>query len=152
MYNFILKRQPKSYQGSSTYKSKQSKENYVNDLEDALKKYYPTVVPSENEELYGLVYYFFKKDVGTDADNISKPIWDCLKGKLITDDKQIKLRTAGVFNLSAKPISLINVSGLKGDILLDLLDAFDKEEHIVYIECGVLDYSLYKFNLQNYGN
>ena len=82
MLSFIIKRQPKAYQGSKTFKSKISKTNYENDLEISLKKYNPTDSPYSNQDLYGLVYYFFKKNTGIDADNISKPIWDCLKGRL----------------------------------------------------------------------
>jgi Holliday junction resolvase RusA-like endonuclease len=147
MQNLIIKRQPKAYQGSKTFKSIISKTNYLNDLKTSLRRYNPKADIFPNEELYGLVYYFRKTNTGTDADNISKPIWDCLKGILFDDDKQIKLRTAGIIDLSKTELSLIDVTGIPGNLLIDFLDAIETEEHIVYIECGRLNYSLFKFNI-----
>jgi Holliday junction resolvase RusA-like endonuclease len=152
MLSFIIKRQPKAYQGSKTFKSKTSRTNYETDLEVSLKKFNPVHNSYANQELYGLVYYFFTVNTGTDADNISKPIWDCLKGKLFSDDKQVKLRTAGSFDLTKNDFKILDFSGVKGEVIAELLDAFDNEEHIVYIECGLLDMKMYKFNLEANGN
>jgi len=152
MHSFILKRQPKAYQGSGTFKSKLSKQNYIDALQTALTSYNVVANPYSDTELYGIVYYFFNKNSGTDADNISKPIWDCLKGILFEDDKLIKLRTAGAFDLTKNDLSVIDFSGVKGEVVADMLDAFDNDDHIVYIECGALDFSMFKFNLESNGN
>ncbi len=152
MKNFILKRQPKAYQGSKTFKSVCAKEMYIKDIETSSIKYNSPLVKFQDEELYGIVYYFFQQNKGTDADNISKPIWDCLKGIMFTDDKQVKLRTAGVFDLSKSDFNIIDMSGIQGEIVVDLIDAFDTEQHVVYVECGILNYSMYKFNIEQNGN
>src|SRR3954469_11070503 len=86
MKNFVFKQQPKAYQGSKTFKSNTAKTNYTSELENAIKQF-NNIDDLMTEELYGIVYYFHKKKTGTDADNISKPIWDCLKGILFDDDK-----------------------------------------------------------------
>jgi Holliday junction resolvase RusA-like endonuclease len=152
MHSFIIKRQPKAYQGSKTFKSTLSKENYIKDLQSSLLEYNPLSNAYDDHNLYGIVYYFFNKNTGTDADNISKPIWDCLKGILFNDDKQIKLRTAGAFDLGSNDFNVIDFSRVKGEIVADLLESFDDDEHVVYIECGILDFSMFKFNLESDGN
>ena len=51
------------------------------------------------KELYAAIYYFYREDVGLDADNISKPAWDALNAVGYSDDKQIKIRTAVAINI-----------------------------------------------------
>ncbi len=148
MHSFILKQRPNSY--NSNIKAK--KTNYTLAIQNAFRKFYPIPSINSEEELYGTIYYFYKKDLGLDADNISKPVWDGLTGFLYTDDKQIRLRIAGCFDLSKNDLTALNVSGLAGNILIELLDALEKEEHVVYIECGVFHNSLFKFNLVTNGN
>jgi Holliday junction resolvase RusA-like endonuclease len=150
MHSFILKRQPKSFNGWHKA-SVSKKEGYKADIEKAFREFYPTHSKLEYE-LYGVLYYFFKKDFNSDADNLSKPFWDCLSGFLYHDDRQVKLRTVGSFDLSKNDFSILDFSGLEGRIITDLLEAFDSEEHIVYIECGILNYSMFKFSLEPRGN
>ncbi len=152
MLSFIIKRQPKAYQGAKTFKSKISKTNYEDQLGSSLEKFNPGCKLYDKQDLYGIVYYFFKKSTGTDADNISKPIWDCLTGRLFIDDKQVKLRTAGIIDLSKSDFNIIDFSGISGEIITELLEAFDSEDHIVYVECGILNYSMYKFKHDVNGN
>ncbi len=94
------------------------------------------------DDLYGTIFYLFKKDFGSDADNLSKPLWDCLSGFLFVDDNQLRLRIAGCFDLSRNDFNILNLSGLSGSVVTELLDAIDEEEHIVYVECGRLEYSM----------
>lgn len=105
-----------------------------------------------SDDLYGVVYYFHKKNTGTDADNISKPLWDILKGIFFTDDHQIKLRIAGSIDISAGDFSIIDFSNLRGEITAELIEAFETKDHVVYVECGLLNNSMYKFNLEANGN
>lgn len=142
----ILKRQPPTYnswKGASIIK----KDNYKKQLLEVLLKYNPSFTIIQGE-LYGTVYHFFNKDVKIDADNLSKPLWDFLKSILFEDDYQLKIRLAGSFNLVKNDFSVLDFSGLSGNLITDLLDAFDNDEHVIYIEYGKLDYSMFTFNLE----
>ncbi len=151
MKNFIFKRQPKAYQGGGTFKSNLAKTNYITELENAIKKF-NNVDTLMTEDLYGIVYYFYKRKTGTDADNISKPIWDCLKGILFDDDKKIKLRTAGLIDISKGDLNIIDFSNVRGEITAELVEAFGTIDHFAYIECGILHNSMYKFNFEINGD
>ncbi len=143
MYNFIFKERPKSYNSLKGFK----KDNYKIALEKAFHSFNSNHKLLEGS-LYATIYYFFNKNFQMDVDNLSKPVWDCLGGFLYDDDKQIRIRTAGSLNLELEDYSVIDMSGLKGEFVLDLLDAFDNEEHIVYIECGKFKPSMFKFNIE----
>jgi Holliday junction resolvase RusA-like endonuclease len=150
MKNCVLKRQPKSY-NSWNSATRVKKEKYKLDIENAFKKFYPTHAKL-TEDLYGIVYYFHKNKSGTDADNISKPIWDCLSGFLYDDDIQIKLRTAGVIDISNGDLNVVDFTNISGEMILELIDAFETTDNFAYIECGLLHKSMYKFNLEHHGN
>ena len=143
MHNFILKSRPLSYNSCKGTK----KTNYKSALQNSLTIYNPrhTILSGD---LYATIYYFFNKNLNLDTDNLSKPVWDSLKGFLFEDDQQIKIRTAGSFDLTTGDYSVIDFSGLKGKLVTDLLDAFDNEDHIVYIECGKYNPSMFKFNIE----
>jgi Holliday junction resolvase RusA-like endonuclease len=150
MYRFIMRRKPKSYNSWKT-SSKKGKDSYRTTVQESFKRFNPQHVMPVND-LYGILYYFFKKDFDNDADNLSKPLWDCLIGAMYSDDKQIKMRTVGMFDLSANDFNVLDFSGLDGETIEALLDAFDQEEHVVYVECGVLSDSMFKFNLTKDAN
>lgn len=143
MINFLVKRKPNSYNSNKGNK----KIRYKETIKDALENYYSSYTPS-SEKMYGVVYYFFKEDLDYDTDNISKPIWDSLVGELFDDDKQIVHRIASSCNLTEEDFSIIDISGLNGDKAVDLIDAIDNENHILYIECGNFNPSMLKFNLE----
>ena len=151
MKNFVFKRQPKAYQGSKTFKSATSKTNYISELETSLKQ-----LNDDNAlltgELYGVVYYFRKKPTGTDADNISKPIWDCLSGILFDDDRRIKLRISGILDIPTGDINIVDLTGLRGEVFAEITAALGVTDHFVYIECGQLNNSMYRLNLETNGN
>lgn len=151
MKSFIIKRQPKAYQGSKTFKSIAAKTLYIDTLKIAASTY-NSLGTVYTEDLYGIVYYFQKTKTGTDADNISKPIWDCLKKILFDDDKRVKLRISGIVDFPLGNMQIIDFTNVDGAVAVDLLDAFDEEDHIVYIECGKLSNSMFKFNWETYGN
>lgn len=150
MYSFIYKNKPISHnkfrKNNEAYRAK-----YETAIQTAFRSFHPTH-PILKGELYGIVYYFYKKPQTIDADNLSKPIWDSLSKFLFSDDNQVKLRTAGTFNLSESDLSVIDMTGVKGEVFVELLDALGSDEHIVYIECGTLDNSMFKFNIEKNGN
>lgn len=148
MKNFVFKRQPKAYQGSKTFKSSSAKSSYSDELEKSIRQF-NNIDGLPTEDLYGVVYYFHKKKTGTDADNISKPIWDCLKGILFDDDKRIKLRIAGIIDISKDDfdLTIFDFSNVREEIITELMEAFETIEHFAYIECGLLNNAMYKFNL-----
>ncbi|MGF7218908.1 hypothetical protein GGR92_005087 [Spirosoma lacussanchae] len=150
MFCFIVKAKPKSYNswGSSSIIKKNS---YKQLIEDAFRLAYPSHVLLD-VDLYRLVYHFFQTDIGIDADNLSKPIWDCLRGILFDDDKRVKMRIAGSLNVGGSDLTVINSSGLSGEITASLLDALDTEEHILYVECGTFTADMIQLNLERDGN
>ncbi|MDR1958666.1 MAG: RusA family crossover junction endodeoxyribonuclease [Planctomycetaceae bacterium] len=153
MYNFIVKKKAKSF---NSYRSPNKgnipeKDSYAWHIHRALELFWPDFALL-NSDLYGIVYYFYKKNSGIDADNISKPVWDSLTGKLYANDNQVKMRVAGTFDISRPSPTLLDFSNLKENMVVQLLSAIEEEDHIIYIECGHLSYSLYKFGIENNGN
>ena len=145
MQCFLLFRQPKAFNGWKKLNSKG--QAYRRDIRAAYSRYYgtPTALPGD---LYGVVYYFYNKDTGTDADNISKPVWDCLTDFLYQDDKQVKLRVAACYDLTKNQLADLDVTGLPSDILPELLEALDQEPYVIYIECGTFNKNMMRFNLE----
>lgn len=143
--SFIIKRQPKSY--NSWKKNSEKGQNYIQEIRNSFILYNSSFT-KKTEHLYGIAYYFHSKKIGTDADNISKPIWDGLTDFLFVDDKQVKLRIAGCFDLNQNDFDVLDVSGVSGNVVAELMDAIEKEEHIIYVECGSLNDKLFKFNLE----
>lgn len=127
------------------------KAKYKSDIEASFRRFHPTHV-TLTEDLYGTLHYFFRKDLDSDADNLSKPLWDCLEGFLFIDDKQVRIRTAGTFDLSKNDFNVLDFSGLEGEIIAELLEAFDNEDHIVYVECGIINNSMFRFTIEADGN
>jgi hypothetical protein len=143
MLNFIHIGKPNSY-NSNIGKKKMRYKSYI---ETSLKTYNPSYTMMSGD-IYATIYYFFNKNKNLDTDNISKPILDSLCGVLFTDDRQVRVRTAGSFDLTVGGFNMIDFSGLDGKIVADLVDAFINEEHIMYIECGTFNHSMFKFNIK----
>ena len=149
MHSFVFKRQPKSF--NSGFKSIAAKEIYKENVRASFLKY-NAIETLYSEDLYGVVYYFYKINAGTDADNISKFFWDILKGVVFNDDHQVKLRIAGHIDISKGDFNVIDFSNLKGEMTAELIQAMENNDHVVYVECGKLNNSMYKFNLSSDGN
>ncbi|XWN38592.1 MAG: RusA family crossover junction endodeoxyribonuclease [Balneola sp.] len=143
-YSSIIRKQPKSY--NSWKKNSPRGQQYLNDIRQSFSNLYQNLTPKSGD-LYGIAYYFHSINTGTDADNISKPIWDSLTGFLYQDDKQVKLRIAGSIDLNQNDFNLLDITGVPGNVVVDLIDAINNEQHVVFIECGSLDMDMYKFNL-----
>jgi len=106
---------------------------------------------------YGVVYYFvrdYKPHNDSDADNVSKPIWDALEGEAYDDDKVVRLRRAGVIEIGASngapSLDVIDVTEMPAtasDRFFHLLE--QEERHIVYVELGAVTPDMFTFNLAN---
>lgn len=141
MYSFVVCSRPKSYN------SKKKSQDYGQRLITAFREGYP-LHQSVETELYGLVYHFYRRDINIDADNLSKPVWDYLKGVLFVDDKQVKMRIAGSFSLITNDFSVLDFSGLSQHKAEFLLEAIETEDHILYVECGTFTVDIVRLNLE----
>ena len=120
-------------------------EKYKAELAREFKSYHKDIEFLEGE-LYGVVYYFVNRKTDMDADNISKPIWDSLEGIAYADDKIIKMRYSGIYNL--REISEIDISNIPDVVFDDFMQSIDNEDHILYIELGRYNHSMFKFNIE----
>jgi Holliday junction resolvase RusA-like endonuclease len=141
MYTFLCEYPPRSVQAEKCPR-------YKSEIINSFKKY-NSVFEIQSNYLYGIAYYFHNKPTQLDADNLSKPIWDALENILYDDDKIIKIRYAGVYYLKQpKSISLINLTNMPKHIYDDFIDKIDSVNHLLYVEIGYLNYSLYKFGAE----
>ena len=94
MHSFIVKRKPLSHQshGSKTRK------NYQLELAAIFDNIGFNDVPMTGS-LYARIYYFHAGRNEHDADNISKPIVDALKGHAYHDDDIVVHRTAAIVDM-----------------------------------------------------
>jgi hypothetical protein len=144
VHNFIVISQPKSYNAKKS-------DSYRNRIQAAFRRAHPAHKLLYHD-LYGLIYHFYKSDIRIDADNISKPIWDSLTGILFADDKQVKMRIAGSVDLSSNDLTTLDLSGLSGYTITELLEATEFEDHVLYIECGSFSMDMVRLNLERNGN
>jgi Holliday junction resolvase RusA-like endonuclease len=133
---FLSKRRPRSI--NEKYRSSKLRAlyyEYQQDIKDDFDRWSCPPVSSSNE-VYARIYYFHSRATGLDADNISKPIIDALKGKAYPDDNRVVLRAAAKINLSSSKSEEFNFAHIQDPLLSELLDAWDGEEHFVYVELG----------------
>ncbi|MBS1514131.1 MAG: RusA family crossover junction endodeoxyribonuclease [Bacteroidetes bacterium] len=146
---FTFISQPLSYNGWK--KTSQEGINYIDLIRTSYTKYNPELI-RQTEELYGIIYYFHKRKTGTDADNISKPIWDCLTGYTYKDDRIIKMRIAGCFAIKDDSFQELDITNIPKEVSFDLINAIASEDrdnlHVVYVEFGLLKKDFYKFCLE----
>jgi hypothetical protein len=137
MYVFLSHLIPHSVNARSLQKYKQN-------IQDAFRACYENPAPLDGS-LYGRIYYFHKDRTELDADNMSKPIWDALETVAYLDDRMIKLRSAGIWDLRAASIEILDLSQMPDTLFADFIQMIDEEDHILYVEVGELDYSLFRF-------
>jgi len=137
MISFLCPYRPRSVNAEKTDK-------YKNKIKEYLLHYYPDISNFNNEKLYGIVYYFHKRKIELDADNLSKPVWDALEKILYNDDKIIKLRYSGVYDLNSD-ITKLDITKMPKNVYCDFLEYIDNTqyEHLLYIELGKLSDGLY---------
>lgn len=97
--------------------------------------------------LYGAVYYLKNSKHMLDADNLSKPVWDALTGLAYEDDVQVLLRHSGIVDMRLRGASEFDLSTLPDDVAEQLIQTIGSEEHVVYIEIGPVDVSMFRFGL-----
>lgn len=128
-FSFVYAGKPVSYNADS-----RKKLLYKKRLSSAYQRMFSGKLAGK--ELYATIYYFYKEDVGLDADNISKPAWDALNAVGYTDDKMIKIRSAVVINLCEHDIFEFDQDNLPTDVLVDLMQSIADNNHTLYIEVG----------------
>jgi hypothetical protein len=124
-------------------------EKYKKEIVDSFKHYYPNNTIYYEEDIYGISYYFHKRKTSLDADNLSKPIWDALSSVVYKDDKIIKLRYSGIYDLNSQ-ITRFDFTKMPKNVYIDFLEYIEKYEHIVYIELGKLRNELYIIGGEDY--
>jgi Holliday junction resolvase RusA-like endonuclease len=142
MISFLCSTRPVSVNAKSTTHFKQV-------VIDAYKKQCVHKDTLLNDELYGIVYYFHKRKTELDADNLSKPIWDALENVVYDNDRIIKLRYSGIYDIS-KPDSIyeINTERMSKTVLDEFMKLIDDNDHIIYIELGRLSNNLYVLGVE----
>ncbi|MBN1874327.1 MAG: hypothetical protein JXA33_08850 [Anaerolineae bacterium] len=145
MEAFLCTFKPLSVNADSKRKAK-----YVQRLVNAFRQYHGTSAPV-NGDLYGLVYYFQRVGTGLDADNLSKPVWDALRSVAYFDDKQIKFRISGIFDLLVAGIDVTpDLSSVPDYLYDDFLRMIQcKETDILYIGFDNFNDELILFDLMN---
>ena len=128
-FSFVYGGKPESYNSDS-----KKKQLYKKRLSSAYERRFSGMLA--DKELYASIYYFYKEDVGLDADNISKPAWDALNAVGYTDDKMIKIRTAVAINLGEHDILDFDQDNMPTDVLVDLMQSIADNNHTLYIEVG----------------
>jgi len=137
MYNFTVQTRPLSYNSKDAVK----KQQYKDLISSKFAKKYSTKAPS-SKMLYGKVIYFRPQRDGSDADNISKHVWDALNRIAYDDDKSIKYRSAII--IEHDEVSKVDISELGTREYRELTKAFQNEEAIIFIEINQFDFSLIK--------
>jgi hypothetical protein len=99
--------------------------------------------------IYGVVYYFRKNEVGFDADNISKPLWDALETVCYDNDKRIRLRLAAVVTLDYYNNYRIPVTSLSIAEANQINSFFKRpqQQHMIYVHLDNADPKSFKFRL-----
>lgn len=128
-FSFVYVGKPASYNANS-----RKKELYKKRLSSAYERKFSGMLA--DKELYATICYFYREDMGLDADNISKPAWDALNAVGYTDDKMIKIRTAVAINLCEHDIVNFDQDYLPTDVLIDLVQSIANNDHTLYIEVG----------------
>ena len=131
-FSFVYSGKPESYNADS-----KKKQVYKKRLSSAYNRRFSGMIAEK--ELYAAIYYFYREDVGLDADNISKPAWDALNAVGYSDDKQIKIRTAVAIDLSKYDIVDFDQDNIPSDVLTDLVQSIADNNHTLYIEVGEID-------------
>jgi Holliday junction resolvase RusA-like endonuclease len=133
MYAFVAPTRPRSVQARKTA-------HYKNEVVRAFQRYVPAAEQLDGP-LYGVVYYFHNVHTDTDADNISKPVWDCLEGIAFANDRSIKLRIAG-------KLETLDISRIPLEVVPDLHHLTQTADHVVYVEVGRLHESMFRFGCE----
>jgi hypothetical protein len=137
MKAFLSNQRPKSVNAKRT-----------SSFQERIRRSYREYCPGEElfkEALYGIVYYFHKRNNQLDADNLSKPIWDALEGIAFENDLQIRLRHAGVIDLRSTDMTTFDLSKMPDTVADSFIQMVGTEAHVLYVELGTLHHSMFGF-------
>ncbi len=137
MLAFICLQKPLSYNA-------QKKHRYEEVLRTAYSEY-NSGASFADAPLYGCVYYFHTDPTNLDADNLSKPVWDALKGLSYLDDSLISLRHAGILKLKGEAFEPFDLSRLPDQIADRLIEVLGTEPHVLYVEIGQIEPEMFEF-------
>ncbi len=87
--------------------------------------------------LYSKAYYWHRGKATIDADNLSKPILDALKGIVYEDDAQVVLRATARVALESDSYELVQ-HGIDPERYQRLITLIAEEPQVLYIEVGEL--------------
>lgn len=140
---FALPEKPLSYNSSR-------KEAYVSRLRGAFLDA-GGALGAVDPPHYGLVYFLYKVDVPIDADNMSKPVWDALRGLAFEDDATVRLRVAGKIGISGTRRTRFDLSGVPNATAERLTTYIGSQrrrhDYILYVELGTLRDRMFAFGL-----
>lgn len=134
---FLTNQRPRSVNARTT-------DRFQERIRQSYQAYYADNEPL-TETLYGVVYYFHRRNNQLDADNLSKPIWDALEGLAFENDLSIQLRQAGVIDLRSTDMTTFDLSQMPDTVADDFIQMIGVEEHVLYVEFGVLHQSMFSF-------
>ena len=100
---------------------------------------------------YGIVYYFLRGNGGPDADNISKPLWDALRGVAYEDDAAIRFRQAAVIDTDGTDLNELDLTHVPDETAARLIELLGDEDHVLYVEIGSLRPDMLTFGLAGRG-
>ncbi|MBF0456572.1 MAG: RusA family crossover junction endodeoxyribonuclease [Nitrospirae bacterium] len=150
MYYFIIvDKTPKSL--NSPFKTPEAGNRYKEYFRKSLIEYNPNYEMYETDDIYGIIYYFYREHTAAakrppDVDNIAKLIWDSLTKHLYNSDAQLKYTINGIFNVPNDYDFRDDDNNL--DLNVDLIGALISHDEVIYIECGKMDNSFYKINIE----
>ena len=142
---FVLPEKPLSY---NAFRSAERKANYATRLRNSSRDF-GGLPPGTSPPYYGLVYHFHWREDRTDVDNVSKPVWDALRGLAYEDDAVVRLRIAGKLQIAGGMLGDLDLTRAPAAAVRRLtgLTGKQKHEHVLYVELGTLRDSMFVFGL-----
>lgn len=108
--------------------------NYKAALLSSLNNQCPGWSKLPDMKLYGVIYWICSKTFNRDSDNISKPAWDALNKTLYKDDKQIRLRAAGIMKYGEEDFTVIDFTNMPTSVATELSLAISNRRDVLYIK------------------
>ena len=133
MYVFLSTIKPRSVRGGRSEALKAG-------LGRAFAGARPGAVPLAGD-LYSAVYYFHRAKTELDADNLSKPVLDALEGLAYENDRQVKVRYSGIYDLFRGGFGVLDLDRVPQPHLQHLQGLLtSRKNHVLYVEVGRLHY------------
>ncbi|RZK16762.1 MAG: RusA family crossover junction endodeoxyribonuclease [Hymenobacter sp.] len=106
LFSRVEYRPPPSLNNVTTQKRRRL-DLFTSQLQQRFRELYPDHLPTTDLLSGDVLWLTSQYRVGThpDADNISKPVWDALRGVAYQDDKQIRRRSSGIVEFRSEIIT-----------------------------------------------